>query len=113
MRRTPQEKEEVWFHNVEHVFVPLDHWGGLDRLRKLRHLAERFDNTRSYGAFVYADLAYALHDFVIGKGKTGRVGLHRQENAAIDVAARSISKIELLALNAPLLGAGVEHAEHR
>src|SRR6516162_7046644 len=62
MRRTPQEKKEVWFHNVEHVFVPLDHWGGLDRLRKLRHLAERFDDTRSYWAFVCADPPYAPHD---------------------------------------------------
>ena len=43
-------------------------WGGLDRLRKLRHLAERFDDTRSYWAFVCADPPYAPHDVLIGKG---------------------------------------------
>src|SRR6516165_3524858 len=41
------------------------------------------------------------------------VGSHREENAAIHVAARSISEIELLALGASLLGACVERVEHR
>ena len=67
MRRTPQEEEEVRFDNVEHVFVPLDYGGLLNRARKPRHLSKRFGNARSYWAFVCADFFYAPQDVLVGK----------------------------------------------
>jgi hypothetical protein len=58
-------KRRAFITLLEHVLVPLDDGGLLNRPRKLRHLVERFGDARSCRVFVCANFAYASENVLI------------------------------------------------